>query len=78
MKLQAVEEDADAEMLDLIFNNRLYDLGAIYNWGGNLIGIYSSVMRSGTNTLVSTFESQQTAAQTAMDQTIEDLKNSIT
>lgn len=35
-------------------------------------------MRSGTNTLVSTFESQQTAAQTAMDQTIEDLKNSIT
>ena len=46
--------------------------------GGNLIGIYSSVMRSGTNTLVSTFESQQTAAQTAMDQTIEDLKNSIT
>ena len=78
LKLQAVEEDADAEMLDLIFNNRLYDLGAIYNWGGNLIGIYSSVMRSGTNTLVSTFESQQTAAQTAMDQTIEDLKNSIT
>ena len=73
LKLQAVEEDADAEMLDLIFNNRLYDLGAIYNWGGNLIGIYSSVMRSGTNTLVSTFESQQTAAQT-----IEDLKNSIT
>ena len=33
LKLQAVEEDADAEMLDLIFNNRLYDLGAIYNWG---------------------------------------------
>ena len=52
LKLQAVEEDADAEMLDLIFNNRLYDLGAIYNWGGNLIGIYSSVMRSGSNSIV--------------------------
>lgn len=78
LKLQAVEEDADAEMLDLIFNTRLYDLGAIFNWGGNLIGIYSSVMRSGSNTLISSFEALETAAQTAMDQTIQDYKNSIT
>lgn len=78
LKLQAVEEDADAEMLDLIFNTRLYDLGAIFNWGGNLIGIYSSVMRSGSNTLISSFEALETAAQAAMDQTIQDYKNSIT
>ena len=73
-----MDEDADAEMLDLIFNTRLYDLGAIFNWGGNLIGIYSSVMRSGSNTLISSFEALETAAQTAMDQTIQDYKNSIT
>jgi hypothetical protein len=75
LKLQAVNSYEDEEMLDLVFNNRLYDIGAIYNWGGNLLGVYSKVLRSGSNTLISYFETIKDAAQTEMEKTIEEYKN---
>ncbi|HBR32373.1 MAG TPA: hypothetical protein DD733_09850, partial [Clostridiales bacterium] len=79
LKLKSVDfVDEDEKMLDNVFNNRLYDIGAIYNWGGNLIGIYSATMRSGSNTLVSSYEKIKNGAQMAMEQTIEDYKNLIT
>ena len=71
MKNQALRDDEDSEMLDYITSHRLYDLGALFNWGGRLIGIYSEVMRSGTNTLISSFEGIQDSAQSAMDDTLE-------
>ena len=71
MKNQALHDDEDSEMLDYITSHRLYDLGALFNWGGRLIGIYSDVMRSGTNTLISSFEAIQDSAQNAMDDTLE-------
>ena len=71
MKNQALRDDEDSEMLDYITSHRLYDLGALFNWGGRLIGIYSDVMRSGTNTLISSFEAIQDSAQNAMDDTLE-------
>lgn len=72
LQLQAVQSDDDAEMLDIVYNNRFYDIGAIYGWGG-LEGIYGNVIaNSGANTLVSTWQSMETAVQTAMDQAIED------
>ena len=71
MKNQALRDDEDSEMLDYITSHRLYDLGALFNWGGRLIGIYSDVMRSGTNTLISSFEAIQDSSQNAMDDTLE-------
>ncbi|MEG1742721.1 MAG: hypothetical protein RR246_00980, partial [Clostridia bacterium] len=70
LKLQALSDTEDSDMLDFIFNNRLYDLGAIFDWGGKLIGIYSTVMRSGSNTLISEFESVRDLVQEKMDETI--------
>ncbi len=70
LQLQAVQSDDDAEMLDIVYNNRFYDIGAIYGWGG-VEGIYGSVSNSATNTLVSRWESMESAVQTAMDEAID-------
>lgn len=78
LKLKSGVSEDDEKMLDIVFNNRLYDIGAIYNWGGNLISIYSATMKSGSNTLVSSFEAIQNGAQTAMEKTIEEYQNLIT
>ncbi|HAN21686.1 MAG TPA: hypothetical protein DCP51_08470 [Clostridiales bacterium] len=75
LKLQAVDSQDDEDMLDIVFNNRLYDIGAIYDWGGKLLGIYSAVMRSNSNTLISSFEAIKDGAEAAMEQTLEDYKN---
>ena len=75
LKLQSVDAQEDADMLDLVFNNRLYDIGSIYNWGEELIGIYSRVMRSGSNTLISTYESVKEKIQADMEQTIAEYQN---
>ena len=69
LKLQAVETDDDARMLDLIFANRIYDLGGIYNWGG-LIGVYSHCLRSNTG-LASYWESIQGAVENDMEATLD-------
>lgn len=74
LKLQASDSSKDEDMLDIIFDNRLYDIGSIYNWGG-LTDTYSAVMRSGANTLTSTFDSKKDGVQTKMDETIEKYKN---
>jgi len=70
LQLQAVQSDDDAEMLDIVYNNRFYDIGAIYGWGG-VEGIYGAVSSSPTNTLVSKWESMESAVQTAMEEAIE-------
>lgn len=70
LKLQAVESDDDARMLDIIFSNRIYDLGGIYNWGG-LIGVYSECLRNKGGNLASHWESIQSQVESDMEATIE-------
>lgn len=69
LKLQAVDSDDDARMLDIVFENRLYDLGGIYNWGG-LIGLYSHCLRNNAG-LASYWESIQSAAESDMEATLD-------
>ncbi|MBO5869185.1 MAG: extracellular solute-binding protein [Clostridia bacterium] len=72
LQLQAVQSDDDAEMLDIVYNNRFYDIGAIYGWGG-VESVYGRVIgTAGSNTLVSTWDSMKSAVQTAMEKAIED------
>ncbi len=73
LKLQSVESDDDARMLDIIFGNRLYDLGGIYNWGG-LIGVYSHCLRNNAG-LASYWESIQGKVESEMDATLEAYDN---
>lgn len=82
LKLQAVEEDADAKMLDLIYNNRFYDIGAIYSWGGtgnSLVGLYSNVINNDSaNTIVSSWDKIKDAVEADMNATIEKYKSNLT
>ena len=73
LKLQSVESDDDARMLDIVFSNRLYDLGGIYNWGG-LIGVYSHCLRNNAG-LASYWESIQGQVESEMDATLEAFNN---
>ena len=79
LQLQAVQSDDDAEMLDIVYNNRFYDIGAIYNWGGKLLGLYGSIIgNSNSNTLVSTWQGIESTVQTAMDQAVDAYNNATT
>lgn len=73
LKLQAVESEDDARMLDKIFANRIYDLGGIYNWGG-LIGVYSHCLRNNAG-LASYWESIQSQVEADMEKTLEAYDN---
>lgn len=72
LQLQAVQSDDDAEMLDIVYNNRFYDIGAIYNWGGKLLGLYGGVIgNTSANTIVSSWQAVETTVKNAMEQAIE-------
>lgn len=77
MKLQSVVDDNDSKMLDLITSSRIYDLGGAFDWNGKMIGLYSSNLYAGANTLASSWESNLSGVQIAMQQTIEAFENSI-
>lgn len=74
LQLQAVTTDNDADMLDIVYNNRFYDIGAIYGWGTGsqtLINLYGAVINDSTNTLVSRWEAMQSAVEDSMQKTID-------
>lgn len=77
LKLQSVTDDRDSEMLDLIRNSRIYDLGGIFNWGGDLIGIYSFCLYRKVNNMVSTWEGIKEKTELAMQDTIEAYRESV-
>lgn len=83
LQLQAVTEDKDAEMLDIIYGSRFYDIGAIYGWGNpsglNLVGLYSNVIANDSeNTIVSAWESIKDSVEESMEKTIEAYRNNLT
>lgn len=77
LKLQSVTQDDDSRMIDLITSSRIYDLGGIFNWGGRLIGIYSSCLYNNQNQLVSNWDSIHVSVETAMEETIQAYQESI-
>ena len=66
----------------LIYNNRFYDIGAIYSWGGtdnSLVGLYSGLINNdSTNTIVSSWEKIKDAVEADMNTTIDEYKNNLT
>lgn len=82
LQLQAVTDDKDAEMLDIIYSNRFYDIGAIYSWGDpslNLVGLYTTVIgNDSANTVVSTWESIKGSVENDMQETINQYRDNLT
>ncbi|MCL2813425.1 MAG: hypothetical protein FWD23_02370 [Oscillospiraceae bacterium] len=68
-------DEESIEMLKMIFDTVVYDIGSIYNWG-NLWFIHQQFVKDGTKDYVSVFEKNAPAIQKAMEKTIEMMQNS--
>ncbi len=66
--------DAESEaMLDIIFANRAFDLGDVYNFGG-LAGNFLSIASTGNTDVASFYEKNQKATVAAIDKFIEKIQ----
>lgn len=73
LKLQAVESSEDAEMLDLIFKNRMYDIYTMMaDWGSSptLGQIYGVALQADTNTATSLLDSKKQSIELAIEETL--------
>lgn len=70
LKSKSARDEESAEMLDIIFASRVYDLGNMYGWG-SVFGLPDSLNLSGADTIASKVESVKTATEKAMQQTLD-------
>lgn len=80
LQLQALTANDDAEMLDLIYENRFYDLGAMFNWGNSaLINFYGVLIANdSTNMIASYWDSISAKVTAGMEETIQAYQDSLT
>jgi len=80
LQLQALTANDDAEMLDLVYENRFYDLGAMFNWGSDaLVNFYGSLIANDSaNTIVSSWDAISTRVKQGMEETIKAYQDSLT
>lgn len=81
LKYRKLQDDDGVEMLDIIFENRVFDLAAVYNWGATniwdanaLTTFMNTVAFSGSNTFSSSFETISGTTQSAIDQFVSDIQ----
>ena len=65
-----LDDDDSAEMLDIIFSNRIADVSICYNWD-DCIQYYNRIFSAGDGGLASLVESEQDQFNTAMEKTLE-------
>ena len=70
LKTKFMRDDESAEMLDLIFNTRCYDLGHVYNWGG-IFDMFGSITLQGRTDFVSGYERILPRIETDMQRAID-------
>lgn len=66
LKNKRFEDDESVNMLDMIFRNRTYDMGAVFNFG-EMLYFYTNQVVSQQNTHMSTLEKNIAAYQNAID-----------
>lgn len=71
LKLRNLQDKESAEMLDIIFESRAYDIGFISNWGGIGNLIYNMYWDGDAN-FVSRYEAIESAVNAAMEKSMED------
>jgi hypothetical protein len=67
---KVLRDDESEDMLDIIFNNVVYDIGDVFDIGG-LTGLFASLVSSRNTDFVSRFESIEARAQSALDRFID-------
>jgi hypothetical protein len=70
LKTKFSRDAESSEMLDLIFANRLYDIGHIYNWG-DITGFFYTPFHKGSNTIASFWEKSESKIIKALEKTID-------
>ena len=68
LKTKFARDDESQEMLDLIFANRLYDIGEVYNWGG--VTDFFNSLNKGANTISSYRDKNEAKINAAMEKTV--------
>ena len=68
---KVLRDDESEGMLDIIFNNKVYDIGYIYGIG-QLPGILGDLSRTGKTDFVSAFDKAQGSAEKALQKFIDD------
>ena len=72
LKSKGARDEESSAMLDMIFANRIYDLGYMYDWGG-LVAAVNALEMDGN--ISSTIDSKLTAAKAAMEKTLENFSS---
>ena len=67
---KTLRDEDSVNMLDIILNNCVHDVGCIYNWGG-MVGMLQNI---GSNSFASTYASNESKIQAALDKTLETLR----
>lgn len=71
LKSRDLKDEDSEEMLDkYIFNNVVYDLGIIYNFG-NVSSMFNSLMSSGSSEIASTLDANKDAITAAIDEVVQ-------
>ena len=71
LKYRDLRDDESGEMLDLVFDNVVYDLGIIYNFG-DISSMITNLMKTNSTAVSSELESKQSAIQLAIDNCLDD------
>ena len=67
LKTKNARDDASSEMLDIIFDNRIFDIAYMFDWGG-IIGSINGLKTDGN--ISSTIDSKLKAAEKALEKTL--------
>ena len=73
LKNKRFEDTESEEMLDLIFRNKSYDIGAVYSFS-SILSFYTDILLSGNNTHMSTLDAKRSAYQLAIDDFLANLE----
>jgi len=74
LKGKTAKDVESTEMLDLMFANRTFDLGYMYNWGGSYSAIYN-LTKTNSTSIASTLQSIQKTAESEINTTINAIIN---
>ena len=72
LKTKFARDEESREMIDIIINNRMYDLGEIYTWG-SLNTYFDNLSQGRSDSLATFWEKNQAKAESAMQKTVDRL-----
>jgi len=72
LKTKFARDEESKEMIDIILQNRIYDLGEMYSWG-DVSAYFTDLSRGNTTSLMTFWERNETRIEAAMQRTLDRL-----